>query len=400
MFDIYSFLYIRLLLLIITSSYAAEVTIGKNGEFLLNNKPFFPIMQWLQNSNRISEQARYGINLFCVPGNKISAKAWCDIAAANNVYACNYFNLEDVPSIKDHPAFFGWFFGDEPDKDEKQIKPDSISKLYNAMKAADLKHPSFLTITSKFYRNQKLPLWMNGSNSMYFDYPKHTDIIGLDFYPVYGWCRPDWVCQVGDAVQELSDKYARKGQPVFAWIECMKTSSQWCDNKSRGINDGPYPSETEAEIWLAIIHGAKAIGYFSHSWECPGYSQWCVSKEQKQMIRNVNTNITALTNVLCSPDKSGLTLSVSGIGGNSGRIDACLKKYNDSIFIIAASVINMPNTAPNQYTTFTVREGTGPVIVYGENRTILSKHSNIFSDTFTTEHPVHIYIMKSSDKHN
>lgn len=383
-------------MLVTVNSNAANVTIGNNGEFLLNNKPFFPIMQWLQNSTRISEQAGYGINLFCVPGNKMSAKAWCDVAAANKVYACNYFNKEDVPIVKDHPAFFGWFFGDEPDLNGKQIKPDSISKLYSAVKAADQSHPTFLTITSRFFADQKVPAWMNGSKSLYYEYPKFTDVIGFDFYPVYGWCKPDWVSQVGEAVQELSDKYVKAKKPVYAWIECMKTSSQWCDNTSRDSNDGPYPYETEAQIWLSIIHGAKGIGYFSYSWECPGFSQWCVSEEMKQMIIKTNSTITALTDVICSPDRAGLTVSVTGIGGNNGRIDACLKTHNDSIFIIATHAINIPNTSPNQRVTFKVPEGTGPVKVYGENRIISDVNNGTFSDTFTTRQPVHIYSMKSS----
>ena len=385
-----------LLFLSATSLYSAQVTIGSNGEFLLDKKPFFPIMQWLQSSSRVPEQALLGINLFCLPGNKISAKDWCDVARANNVYACCAYNAEDVPAVINNTAFFGWFFGDEPDHNGNQIKPDSIAKTYHGIKAADPNHPAFLTITSGFFSEQDIPAWMNGSNAMYHEYPKYTDVLGFDLYPIYGWCRPDWIYQVSDAVQELQNEYIQAKKPVYAWIECMKTSSRWCNNSSRGTSDGPYPYETEAQVWLAIIHGAKAIGYFSHSWECPGYSQWCVSDEMKQKVSNVNSTITALTDVICAADLSGLNVTVNGISGNNGRVDACAKAHGDSIYIIATNVINMSNTAAKQRVTFTIPNGFGPITVFGENRTISPSLNGVFSDTFTTEQPVHIYAMKSS----
>ena len=391
-------LIIGVLLLFHVPAAAVHVQIGQNGEFLVDGEPFFPIMQWMQSAFRIRTQARYGINLFCVPGNSSATpKSWCDSAAANNVYACYSYKPEHVASVKDHPALFGWFFGDEPDLAGHEIFPDSIKRQYEAIKVADPNHPTFLTLTSRFYSEHNLPTWMNGKDSLYYEYPKFTDVIGFDLYPVYGWCRPDWIYQVGDAVSELRFKYMRENKPVYAWIECGKTSSKWCENSTRGEDDGPYVHEIEAQVWLAIIHGAKGIGYFTHSWECPDYTQWCVSDEQVQALTRINSQITALTRVLCAPDApGGVTVTATGVNGGNGRIDACARVHEDSVYIIAAHVINKTGAAKTQQGAIKVSGVEGVVTVYGEDRTIALSSDGTFTDTFTTEEPVRIYALKRS----
>ncbi|MFW5813749.1 MAG: hypothetical protein ACOCXC_05400 [Fibrobacterota bacterium] len=386
-----------LITIIFAQSLMAEVVIGSHGEFRVDGKPFFPIMQWMQNHKNMRRQAGYGINVFSVPGNTITAQGWCDSAQAVGVYACCQYRPEDVESVKNHPGLFGWFFGDEPDLQGHEVPPDTIRKQYEAIKQADPSHPTFLTLTSRFYSETDLPAWMNGSDAFYYEYPKYTDVIGFDLYPVYGWCRPDWIHQVPDATGELVQKYvADETKGIYAWIECVNTSSKWCSNSSRGELDGPYPNEIETQVWLSIIHGAKAIGYFTHSWECPGYTQWCVSPEQIEMMTRVNAAITDLTDVLCGPDAVDLfDLEVSGIDGNDGRIDAFAKVHGDSIYIIAAHVLNFNNAAENQRAEFTVPFAEGTVRVYGEDRNVALSAQGTFVDTFSSQKPVHIYTMKT-----
>lgn len=382
-------------LMLTQTSFGANVQIGENGEFQLDGKPFFPIMQWMQNHKNIRTQADYGINVFCVPGNIISSKGWCDSAAANNVYACVTYKPDVVDSIKDHPGLFGWFFGDEPDLQGHEVTPDSIQRQYNALKAADSENPTFLTLTSRFYSETSLPSWMNSSDAYYYEYPKYTDAIGFDLYPIYGWCRPDWIYQVADALKELKDNYVNTVKPVYAWIECSKTSGKWCNVSERDIEDGPYPGEIEAQVWLAIINGAKAIGYFTHSWECPDYKQWCVSTEQINKITEINTTIASLTEFICEPDADvNMEIVITGINGNAGRIDAVAKQKNDSIYIFAANAVNLDGSSDLQQAAITIPGLNSPVTVYGENRTITPHTDGTIVDTFTLQKPVHIYAMK------
>ena len=388
-----------ILLIACCLSGANMVTIGPNKEFRLNDKPFFPIMQWLQNDFLITSETQYGINLFAVPGNSVPAKNWCDTAKAHGVYACCSWNAGDVASVVNHAGFFGWFFGDEPDLQSNAVPPDSIGRQYQRIKSADANHVAFLTITAAFYSKQSLPAWVNGKDSVYYEYPKFSDAIGFDHYPVYGWCRPDWIYQVGDAQTELVRKYAKGQKSTYQWIECVKTSGQWCSIPARGTNDGPYDYEIENETWLAIIHGANAIGYFTHSWKCPGYSQFCISDTQGIMLKKVNGRITALTNVLCSADApDSIKTSITGVGGSSGRVDVKAKILGDSLYLIAASVLNMTGAADSQHVAFTVPGVSSSIAVLFENRNLIPS-GNMFSDGFGLRSSVRIYAMKTGPAH-
>lgn len=374
---------------------ANTVTIGPNKEFRLNGKPFFPLMQWLQNDFMISSQKQYGFNLYAVPGNNVAAVKWCDSALKNNVYACCSWNAGNAASVVNHNGFFGWFFGDEPDLQSNAVPPDSVGRQYQQIKKADANHVAFLTVTASFYSKQTLPAWVKGKDSVYCEYPKYADAIGFDLYPVYGWCRPDWVYQVGDAQTELVRKYAKNQKTTYQWIECVKTSGQWCSIPARGTNDGPYDYEIENETWLAIIHGANAIGYFTHSWKCPGYSQFCISDTQGAMLKKVNGRITALTNVLCSADApDSIKTTITGVGGGSGRVDVKAKIFGDSLYLIAANVLNMTGAADSQRVTFTIPNSSSAITVLFENRS-LTLSGNTFTDGFGKRSSVRIYALKT-----
>jgi len=384
------------LLLIFSFLYGAVITIGPNKEILVDGKPFFPIMQWLQSRSRMADEKQYGINVFVGQGDSSTALQYCDEAKLQGVWAVPSWDASQVDSVKNHPALLGWVFGDEPDLQSNQVPPSAIQTQYNEIKSKDPNHITFLTLTAGFYSEFSLPAWMGGSDAYYYEYPKYTDVIGFDLYPIYGWCRVDWVYRVGNACDELKNKYGKGQKSLYTWIECAKTSGQWCDISSREPDDGPYDYEIKCEIWHAIVKGANAIGYFTHSWECPGYTQWCVSTSQGEMLKKENAKITALTNVLCSSNSSlNITKNVVGVGGGNGRVDILAKEYGGNLYIIAVNVINITGTADTQQVTFTVPGLSGTIQVYDEGRSI-NPSGNSFTDTFTKTNPVHIYVISSS----
>jgi hypothetical protein len=371
---------------------ASTITIGANNEVLVDGKPFFPIMEWLQNAWRIADESSYGINTFVGQGDNSSALEYCDSAKAHNVYAVPSWNAAEVNSVKSHSAMLGWVFGDEPDLQGNKVPPSAIHSQYDSIKANDPGHAAFLTITSGFYSGDAIPAWMNGNDSMYYRYPLYTDLIGFDYYPVYGWCRPDWIYKVGGSQDELVNKYTKGQKSTYQWIECAKTSSQWCSIPSRGVDDGPYDYEIKDEVWLAIAHGANAIGYFTHSWKCPGtaYSQLCLNDTLVAMLKKVNSQITALTNVLCAADsKAAIAVQLTD---SKGSVAFKAKDYNGALYLIAANVIEIAGAKDTQQAKFTVPAINGTVQVYGESRTIIPS-GTFFSDMFTKTDPVHIYIV-------
>ena len=366
------------------------VTTGSNKEVLVDGKPFFPIMQWLQNASSMATQKQYGINTFLGQGDASTALAYCNAAQQQGVYAVPIWNAAQVDGVKSHPAFLGWVFGDEPDLQSNQIPASQIQTQYADCKAKDPSHITFLTVTANFYSEMTVPAWMGGSNTNYYNYPLATDVIGFDFYPVYGYCTPSWVYRVANMQDELANKFAKGKKSTFQWIECCKTSSEWCSIAARGANDGPYDYEIKDEVWLAIAKGANAIGYFTHSWKCPGYSQFCLSDPQIAMIKSVNSQITALTNVLCAPE-SKIILGLQ-VADPKGMVVTRLKEYNGSLYVIAVSAINRTGAQATQQAVFSIQGLNGPVQVYDENRTITA-NAGVFSDNFTNTNSVHIYVI-------
>jgi len=197
------------LLLIFSFLYGAVITIGPNKEILVDGKPFFPIMQWLQSRSRMADEKQYGINVFVGQGDSSTALQYCDEAKLQGVWAVPSWDASQVDSVKNHPALLGWVFGDEPDLQSNQVPPSAIQTQYNEIKSKDPNHITFLTLTAGFYSEFSLPAWMGGSDAYYYEYPKYTDVIGFDLYPIYGWCRVDWVYRVGNACDELKNKYGK-----------------------------------------------------------------------------------------------------------------------------------------------------------------------------------------------
>jgi len=282
----------------------------------------------------------------------------------------------------------GWIFGDEPDLESNQVEPGEVLDEYARIKEADPDHLTFLTLTAGFYSEMSIPDWMGGSRDRYDDYCSATDMVGFDIYPVYGWCRTDWLYMVPDAQIELISLYAG-ANPTYQWIECVRTSSQWCELDERGEDDGPYASEVRNEVWAAIVNGAKAIGYFTHSWECPAYTQFCLSAEQEEELVRTNTRITGLTDQILAPAYGG---AVSLDAPDGGRLDMMAREHGGLVYVFA---VNMERSA--QRASFTV-EGMVPnsqVEVFDEDRT-LTAAGTTFEDDFD-ELGVHIYIARLAE---
>jgi hypothetical protein len=216
-----------------------------------------------------------------------------------------------------------------------------------------------------------LPRWMNGSTAPYRAYAKATDLIGTDVYPVYGWCRPDRLSWVADAQRELVKIAA--GRPTYQWIEAASTSSQWC--KGRGV----LPEELRAEVWMAIANGAKAIGYFTHSWT-PSYSQFRVAPDVQAEMKRTDGEIAALTPAILAP---AVPLQVHV---PDARVDAIARRYAGKTYVFAVNVARTGAAA-----TFSSPAFHGSASVYDESRSVPVSGGS-FRDGFAPL-AVHLYVI-------
>ena len=158
-------------------SAAAVSSIGPNGEILVDGRPFFPIMMWLQSSFRIETQKELGLNTWVGNGGGGTSAEYLAVCETNDVYCV--MNPGDM-SVTGHPSLLGWIFGDEPDLESNQVEPGEVLDEYVRIKEADTDHLTFLTLTAGFYSEMSIPDWMGGSRDRYGSYCSATDVVGFD----------------------------------------------------------------------------------------------------------------------------------------------------------------------------------------------------------------------------
>lgn len=164
------------------------------------------------------------------------------------------------------------------------------------------------------------------------------------------------------------------------------------------------PPQTIAAAWHALIAGARGIVWFQHNFSGPcqdfrtlidgsNPSSGMYNCQQTpgvtlhnvvQAITAFNQEVTGLTDVLLSPTANGY-VSVAG------DVSVLAKAYGGACYVFAGS--GRPASPPpsNQSVTFTLVDNyTGPVTVYGENRTVQAANG-VFVDTFADANSVHVY---------
>jgi hypothetical protein len=239
---------------------------------------------------------------------------------------------------------------------------------------------------------------MQGSRDRYLGYGAASEVLGFDHYPVYGWCQPGWIDQIGDAHRELVELYAPTAA-TYQWIECSAESGQYCELCERCDSppadcsrdnpcdaDGVYPEELRNEVWQAIAHGATAIGYFTHAWECPAYTQFCVDAALEAELLRTNQQITALTLPLLSPEYGG---AVTAQGSGSARVDLLARERDGEVYLF---VVNTGREAQQVSLSVSGLRVGSQVEVYDEGRA-LATGGESFSDSFAPL-AVHIYVVE------
>jgi hypothetical protein len=204
-------------------------------------------------------------------------------------------------------------FGDEPDMPARssqdagkqgeprrpRVAPEAIAQQYAAVKEVDASHPTYLNLTSGFY-----PQFGHYGDETYRAYCRATDIVGYDLYPVTGWGRPDWVPLILPVTQKLRD-LAPARVPVWAILECT-TKLQWVSQEhlnQLGHPHGATTPELRAMVWMAIVAGAKGIGYFPHRWD--PYKPCDISEELQAEMKRTNRQLKELSPAILGPDVTG-----------------------------------------------------------------------------------------------
>ncbi len=190
-----------------------------------------------------------------------------------------------------------------PVRREPRTTPEALMAVYRRIREADTTRPVFVTFTSAF---TKADSRSKGFRSWYPRYMQAANVVGFDFYPIYGWNKPEWITRVADATGELVELAGER--PVYAWIETHK-GSRWI-TYSRQVD--VEPRHTRAEVWMAIIRGATAIGYFTHAWR-PEFTEFAPTEAMRTELERLNGQITRLAPAILAPKAdAAVTMTLSG----------------------------------------------------------------------------------------
>ena len=356
----------------------AKVEIGKNREFLAGGKPFIPLLVWVQPPKMISYWKELGVNTLVWSGDP-TAKDFLDGLEKEGMRGVLEYK-DKTKSLKEHPALLFWVAG-SPDHGRENIFPpekwkavcDNIRKEDPANKIFFyFANYGFLQGIEKFDR------------SFYPKYCEYGDALGFSFYPITTWGKPEWIPRTAESV-DLIKGYSNNSKPVLAFVEATSILPGVPKEKliEIGHPDGAKDFEFTNMVWQALVHGAKAIGYFTVSWN-PW--RWDSSTpEIKNAMKTNNELITKLTPVLCSADVTG---KVEKKEENGGQVDILVKEFEGKTYIFA---VNMRNK--EEKVNFTVAGlKKNSTITANENRKIIPGEG-IFEDTFSP-YGVNIYTVE------
>ena len=359
---------------------------------------FFPITVWYQNPSSGYFYQQMGVNFHTYWGSPTST-------TESQLTKLKQYNMSGITGYSDmylnsvnKSVIKSWFHPqDEPDNavngTQDPVPPASIIADYNAIVAKDATRP----VSINLGQGAAIDSWYGRGNRAYcpqdyIEYCKGADIISYDVYPMN---MTPWVAGVDASWKytfktELSGNiwYVAKGvdnlrkatdykKPIWTFIECTNYDTDPACKLT--------PLETKAEVWMALIHGARGIGYFCHILK-PTFTEAGVlnNAAMKAEVTSINASIKANAPILNTQTVSNGATATTGNTANP--VDIMVKRHNGFTYIYAVSMRKGTPTA-----TFTLRDfvGTSTVEVVGENRTITATNG-VFQDAFTNW-GVHIY---------
>ncbi|MGE5610429.1 MAG: beta-galactosidase [Bacillota bacterium] len=234
---------------------------GANADAVVWRKNFFPIGVWSQPIYTFDKWQSRGINTLVKYesyGGEDSINEWITAANAKGFYQIRQPRSKLSADLHES-RLLAWMQVDEPDY--RKVPVSTLAARYAKMKAADRSKPVLVNLSGGNVLSAT-------SRKAYAKYLASADWISSDLYPVTGWGRPDWLDYskttkktaanrktLGMAVSRLSEWSKQKRQ--FAVIETSNQKLSWVNNP-RGVR----PGELRAQVWDAIIHGARGIIYF------------------------------------------------------------------------------------------------------------------------------------------
>jgi hypothetical protein len=333
-----------------------------HGVIVVRGAPLFPVMLIDQCTPAAVAQGRHlGINTFL--------NEHCDaISAHHQLTMIQRTSLAILPiqgrSIRGS-GLMGWTFPDEPENNG--WTPSSLRRAQPYVRGSADGLLSFVTTSGGFfrapYRDTKV------ATSAFGQFARMADVAGFDLYPL-GHCQSD-LSAVYDAQRAFINLAG--DMPTFQWIETGPFKPTYCGGFKM------TPAELKAEVWLAIVGGARGIGFFTHTWS-PAHNAFDVSSTLQQAMKQISSVLASV-----QPGLLGRTVLSSA---NSGSIKVVARVGTDRDYVFAVNTQRAPITVQ----VHVPQLHDGPLQVFGETRTV-NVHGARFVDNFQPL-TVHLYIQR------
>lgn len=354
----------------------------------------FPIAVWLQQPKNLEAFRGVGINLFIGLWEGPTEEQLATLATGNMPVFCdqNQVGLTGANA----GVIRSWAHQDEPDNAQNgtqdPVPTGDIITGYEAMVAQDATRPVYLNLG----QGVATDLWFGRGNRTghpedYAEYAKGADIVSFDVYPMNvfpytgdpnaTWFKDyyDAVAQnlwyVAEGVKRLRE-WTGNAKPVWTWLESTNIEG----NSQYALT----PVHVKAEVWMALVHGARGIGYFSHQFSPFSETGLLDDAQMAAGVKAINAQVAELAPVLNTQTvKNGVTTSSSNA---AVPVSAMVKRAGGYTYVFAVGMRPGDTTA-----TFTLRgfAGDATVEVLGESRTAPAK-DGVFEDGFAG-HAVHLY---------
>jgi hypothetical protein len=345
------------------------------GEFQVNGFPtdadFFPIGVWLQSPARAANYKAIGINTFVGLYEGPTEQQLAELAR-QHMFAVAEQNDVGLKSVNRN-VIKAWMQGDEPDNAQPIelglygtcVPAAEVARRTQKIKARDPTRPVMINfgqgVANEFWRGRGP---CNGDRGYYDIAIQGADILSYDIYPV-GSATPQVRGKLEYVARGVANLVKRATHRQRVWMALETTA---IDPTRR-----PAAAEVRAEVWMALIHGAKGIFYFVHEFK-PNFREDAIFRypDIVEEVTKTNRLITSLAPVLNSPSRSG-TIAVS----STTPIATMLKVFENTTYIFAVAMQNSPSTV--RITVGDAQDTSARVL--GEDRSVTVTHG-VFEDEF------------------
>lgn len=331
---------------------------------------FFPIAVWMQSPSNAARYKELGVNTYLGLWKGPTEEQLAELARTgmSAITEQNEIGLKSV----NRSVIKGWMQPDEPDNAQLSALGGygrCIPAIEVARRTREIKARDPRPVTLIFGPGVADPPWIGRGactgDMKYYDIAvDDADIISFDIYPVGSDTarvkgKLEYVAQ---GVVNLA-KRARGNQAVWTAIETTALD----------IHRPVTPFEVRAEVWMALIHGAKGICYFVHEF-APTFREDGLFRHPDivKEVGDINRSLIELAPVLNSENLNGKVTVDSPT-----PIATMLKRRGSDLYLFAVSMRNAAS-APEIFV-----EGTGDTeaLVLGENRSVHIRNGR-FVDAF------------------